>query len=629
MDKIKPIYKLQGYKFIIPRYQRGYRWDYDQIEMLLNDLLEFSRKNNKQRNECQSFYCLQPVVVVPKGKDENGNPQFEVVDGQQRLTTLYLLSYYLDKENFPYFFLEFEGRNTQQSYIESKDFAKVNDKSFMDNIDNFYLHKAYQTIEKWFKSHFTNETTGKMDTRGVRKFNDLLWSEEAVVNDKLPYVAIIWYKISEKDALTSFRNLNYGKIPLTPTEIVKALLLQKDCYDDNSPERNFAERRAAEWETLSLEMAHPHLKGMLGDEDIRLLDVAVEAVADELNYNNNYNFKRKSSNQYTKDWFDYYVINKYLNEAENRSEATRKVWDLIRDKGNRIKNWYDHREWYHLIGLYSLVTGKKSKDLIKEIEGIERGKDKKAFALALKKKIGESISVPRALDKDKKPLPDNKQGLSSPELRYGEKQEKKIRPILMAFNVYIVDKETDGETRFPFHLFRHFNPTSLEHIHPQSVDHTDYGDVKKWFEIKKDFLSNDERIGMENYLQKESTFRENIEDVKKIIIKRNKELERELNSVVRDKSEIITSTQLHSIENLTLIDKDTNSALQFSPMDIKRSVLIDREKKGLTFIPPATHRIFSKFYSADNPDSMKFWLKPDRDKYFIQLEKVYNYFTEK
>ena len=106
-------------------------------------------------------------------------------------------------------------------------------------------------------------------------------------------------------------------------------------------------------------------------------------------------------------------------------------------------------------------------------------------------------------------------------------------------------------------------------------------------------------------------------------------MERELVSVVRDKSEIITSTQLHSIENLTLIDKETNSALQYSPMDIKRSILIEREKKGLTFIPPATHRIFSKYYSANNPDSMKFWLKQDRANYLCQLEKVYNYFTEK
>ena len=66
-------------KFFIPDNQRGYRWEKEQVEDLLNDLVEFFQSK-------KPLYCLQPLVVVKRGEDE-----WEVVDGQQRLTTLFLV----------------------------------------------------------------------------------------------------------------------------------------------------------------------------------------------------------------------------------------------------------------------------------------------------------------------------------------------------------------------------------------------------------------------------------------------------------------------------------------------------------------------------------------------------------
>lgn len=84
MDKsylvIKSINDLLGNDFYVPSYQRGYRWTPIQVTELLTDIWDFHRKPGKIPEE---FYCLQPIVV----KLNNG--EWELIDGQQRLTTIF------------------------------------------------------------------------------------------------------------------------------------------------------------------------------------------------------------------------------------------------------------------------------------------------------------------------------------------------------------------------------------------------------------------------------------------------------------------------------------------------------------------------------------------------------------
>ena len=89
---------LDGRYFFIPSYQRGYRWSKKQIYDLCNDLLEFVLKPNKREG---SFYSLQPLIVH-KGKfDIDGalRDAYEVIDGQQRLTTIFILYRFLDRKS--------------------------------------------------------------------------------------------------------------------------------------------------------------------------------------------------------------------------------------------------------------------------------------------------------------------------------------------------------------------------------------------------------------------------------------------------------------------------------------------------------------------------------------------------
>src|SRR5579862_7460608 len=80
---LKPINDLLKESFFVPSYQRGYRWTERQVMDLLDDVWEFQSKSQEQ--DKASFYCLQPVVVKMRDSGD-----WELIDGQQRLTTILL-----------------------------------------------------------------------------------------------------------------------------------------------------------------------------------------------------------------------------------------------------------------------------------------------------------------------------------------------------------------------------------------------------------------------------------------------------------------------------------------------------------------------------------------------------------
>lgn len=120
--------------FYIPSYQRGYRWSETEVVRLLDDIYQNGKKN----------YCLQPVVVRKK------EDQYELIDGQQRLTTLYLIYKYMKNVNpffnEPAFTLSYQTRDQSEEFLKTLDMTKQD-----DNIDFWFISKAYNTIKEWFE----------------------------------------------------------------------------------------------------------------------------------------------------------------------------------------------------------------------------------------------------------------------------------------------------------------------------------------------------------------------------------------------------------------------------------------------------------------------------------------------
>jgi len=188
--------------FIIPSYQRGYRWQGKQVVALLDD---FSRKweNNKEGK-----YLLQPIVV--QQSREEGNVWI-VVDGQQRLTTLRIL------------------------------LEVLCEKGLSQNVDKDCIWKI-KPIGSANANERLSDACCKNARQKIKGYKD---ESLKLIANHIGDILLIYYRIESQNELVandSFERLNAGKIALTDSELIRALYL----HDDNQ----YANAIAAEWEQI-------------------------------------------------------------------------------------------------------------------------------------------------------------------------------------------------------------------------------------------------------------------------------------------------------------------------------------------------------------------------------------------
>ena len=251
--ELKSVTELCGMNFYIPNYQRGYRWTDQQVNDLLNDINEF--------NDTNGFYCLQPLVVKQRGgdvfkkikeeaKDINDVYDYlkgiwEVIDGQQRLTTIFILMKCLGISDRHYS-LKYETR------CKSEDFLKGNLDINENNIDYFHISKAKHTIEKWLE---------KKDAQLRMSLQKKL----------LERVYFIWYESVDEDPIKVFTRLNIGKISLTNSELIKALFLNRKNFDANKNEHIKLRQQeiASEWDKIEYTLQNNEFWLFLHEKDYK------------------------------------------------------------------------------------------------------------------------------------------------------------------------------------------------------------------------------------------------------------------------------------------------------------------------------------------------------------------------
>lgn len=227
---------LFGKNFIIPYYQRGYRWEFREVEDLLKDILEFQQKLNKQSGE---FYCLQPIVVKKSVESEN---QYELIDGQQRLTTIYLLlKYFQDLIKIIYdtlenpdkwFKLEYKTRDNNLQYflnglIKQNNHGQtiLQQNNQIQIIDFLYIQNAWDIINNWIDEGAKNQTLNKVEFLNTILKKDFRNDTQRDVANNIRF---IWYEVNENEnGQEIFTRINRGKIPLTNAELIKALFFIK------------------------------------------------------------------------------------------------------------------------------------------------------------------------------------------------------------------------------------------------------------------------------------------------------------------------------------------------------------------------------------------------------------------
>jgi uncharacterized protein with ParB-like and HNH nuclease domain len=609
MEQTVALIDLFGKNFVIPHYQRGFRWEAQEVEELLDDLWNFEKTSNKGE-----FYCLQPIVLQQKGENV-----FHVLDGQQRLTTIFLIITFLEEirndsgYNQSLFSLDYETRTDCRIFLEEKNFKTSIDKS---NIDYFHICNAYETIKNWFSN--PKHAGAKM------KLVPVLMDKNDKGNRN---VRFIWYEAENNiNPIEIFIRLNVGKIPLTDAELTKALLLQSDKYDEK--ELKFIQRRlfelASEWDSIENTLQNNEFWYFLCNQSNGKpthIEFIFDLIADKLLNEKNY-FEKKPIKHAT-----FLILSEYLqdlieNEKLSRIKAVENIWEQVTEYFEYFREWFQNRTLYHYIGYLIAVKGNQIIDsLIIQSKTLA----KKQFISFLEKEIGKIILV----NKKRKDTDGNEYQVKLENLNYENEDQKtndipEIHKILLVDNVRASLKSDKEKARFPFNLYKQTKRNekwSLEHIHAQNSESI----IKKENQVT---WLNDHIQSLSN--QSNSTFDKLISRMK--ALKEMQEIEHEVfeNLVTDVYSAIKEATdfdesRLHNISNLCLVDANTNSKLNNSVFDVKREKIKERELAG-HYIPVCTRNVFLKAYTS-YPVNNAYWTNADREGYMANIKETYNYFV--
>jgi len=647
---LRSIKELDSLKFMIPNYQRGYRWDEQQVKDLLKDIREH------QLSEESGIYCLQPLVVKQCLNDENELMQkfrnadslidirrlierfdddtkclWEVIDGQQRLTTICIIQQYLlDKlqiSNSDIYSIQYQ---TLTGTINGKDTKEyINNISILDsdvaneNINLHFMFEAYQTIKQWFND---------WDVQDLRAYYTEL-------RDKVKF---IWYQTEEDDPIQVFTRLNIGRISLTSSELIKAIFLNRDNFEGSEI---FAKQRAIalQWDLIENQLQDEEFWLFLLDkkeqEDWKK-PTRIDFILDFIcKYDSEFIYEDKEvgTDQY-RTFRCFYKKYEELKSQKKPSGSTQFLdyWN------NKIKNifdtfseWYNDGRFYHYIGyLLTLTSVAKISEKRYFLYQLWNDCDRTQFYAKLKEEITSIITPNLDLEKVYKVI-------------------TQTRPLLLLHNLILVlqtnkvmqeNSKYNGRGifyKFPFHLFK-IEKWNVEHIDSNTPnDLSKKSDCDNWILSTYMSLSTKEKSSitvkdlLAKYFAPSNTAWISFSDAKKILLG------------ILKKEDTNDRDWTNKIYNFTLLDEHTNKSYHNAIFSSKRMHIVGKElgelkiaewdrqandikevteKVNSAFVPSCTMKIFQKTWSTFQGDITS-WTLDDALSYKEEIEKSIKWFT--
>ena len=597
-ERLRDIESLEGYKFVVPSYQRGYRWGEREVRALLEDIWDFASK--EQDSGGGEFYCLQPVVVCDiQGKNGTGEAKsYHLIDGQQRLTTIFLILKFLggdgDKDHFSLEYETREGSGEFLSHIKTKELSNAG------NMDFYHFCRAYEVVGDFFSGGIDKE-----------KFKATL----------LRACKVLWYEIEKNDGEEErvFTRLNIGKIPLSPAENIKALFLAngKDGKSvgeirERAEIWHESEKKAREWEDFRYAvLAKISPKDIVGNEarlkdeeekqprlkdDVMRIEVYLRAIA--------------SKQDEKQGLFEYFYGLYKRNELDSE-------WEKLKQCINRLnaltdKDKEDNRKIYHYLGflthlgvsvseLYKMYLDKGGKNIVGKKVFVDKLDEK------VREKMGKDIASMKNLSFD------------------NAKDKPKLKNLLLLFNIA---ERIEDSVRYRFFEFNKFKlgEWELEHIYPQNSEvifkDKKFGESEKeeWFSEMKAWFKE-----VQAFLDEEdSEDKKLIDRIEEILEK--KTFGDEAEQLLRDINENLKgSAHLNHIQNLALLDSKTNREIGNMMFSKKREKILEL---GDRLILNSTRKVFAGEYFKDKK-TISVFSKKEQKKYFKAIEDGLNKFTSK
>ena len=636
-------------KYFIPPYQRGYRWEQKQVLDLLNDLYAYFCGETKGQ-----FYCLQPIVV--KEIDLDGEKWYEVIDGQQRLTTLRLLMQVFDRLNSPSFgpfqphkyTIRYATKPEMQSIFDTID-VTVDDQNnviidekkntWKDFIDSVYVYNAAEIILKWFLE----------DRKRINVYGQYFYN---LIDSDTKSVQVVWYETLEnKEPNDIFNRINSLKVGLSCSELIRSLFLSS-CTVFNlgdlsalseslkmevSKER-LGQKRASineKWDELEQQMRDKSFQSFLTrrkDTGRNAIGLLFDLISGKYAANKvvpcPYNNLNKEDELYT------YLYFKEMIEADKDAWKT---WEKVLNSFEKIQSWYHDRDLYHRIGFLNAIA--------------EDGHEDDAVCQLLSEKNGKKAIHSKSIDFVKKAMvlpktKDTKIPIDSLEkLSYDNPTHYSyIKQLLLLYNVETNRTQTTSDF-FSFNRYRYKEESedgkieekvwTLEHIHAQNSDCLPENSKDSWYEWINYNLKALQKLSLGDpaLIKNQKSLIEDLERDSRIdndsgepACKQKKytfsKIKALFDSVVDFYAMLDAKADkakpMHQLSNMALLDLGQNAMIGKSPFEVKRQ-LISNELADNKYYPICTQKVFLKLYDKETTQ-IHSWSQRDRKLYYEDMK---------
>ena len=322
---------------------------------------------------------------------------------------------------------------------KSKEFLiKISNESYDDsNIDYYYMSEAYKVINDWIKEKPDLLSIVSKMTEKIRKS-----------------IFFIWYEIPQSvDSIDIFTKVNLGKIKLTNSELIKAMLLSKDNYKDENFEKIYKQQLeiSLEWDRIEQKLQNNSFWYFLSSKESSgpRIDLLFDLLADQYN---EFGIVKEDEEYYSFLVF----LEKFKRCEENKNKLAFDIWEDIKKIYEEFCEWYDNLDKYHIIGFLTSI-GISIKDIYDiSTQNVKKSEKNEMFIDMIKK------------DRSIKKVYDTNTAIDL----YYPKDNIHIRKILLFFNIATLYCKGEKQYRFPFDIY-HKEHWDIEHIHATNAKDTE------------------------------------------------------------------------------------------------------------------------------------------------------------
>lgn len=602
--------------FVVPSYQRGYRWTDSQIKRLLMDLYEFGTEKDHGNTLVGDYYCLQPIVVKKITDTEvyaklgNGYPidsdteYYEIVDGQQRMITVFILLKYLLRESEPYS-IEFERDkdkdkgNARHVLLDSMNFGFDPASASDDYADAHYFLEAFKSIKTWFTEY--KKRTGKSN---LSSFMETILCEKTQV---------IWYELdSNADCYSIFKNINHGKIPLTDAELVKAMLLNSKYYATGASVnakivKQEQDRYARLWDEIQKALSDEGMWAFItGGGNIDLptnIDFIIRLIVT----------KENPGDLDDSDYKYFSYFENKLAEASDKKVYIESVFESLKTTFRTIQDWYNSYSLHNYIGF--ILTYASKKDVVTRIQ-IIIDLISKYESLSKTQFIEQELKTNRIKEMFKK--------FTIDDINY-EDNQKNVEKLLMLFNI---EELNEIHMKFDFSVDK--NGWSIEHVKAQHSEITQAEKRKDYLQKEKESLTKlKDTTGDTTLKTTINGILPKIDDVLRAVPDIDENDFKRIAELIDRDIDGFDAVDMHKLGNLALLSKSDNSSLSNKPFYQKREQVNDWLQDFSKNIPISTRRAFLKMYSPQEY-ALDFtrWRKSDFNDMFNRQKKMLKNFIQ-